>query len=118
MKRNALCLLPLEGLPLIEAGQNLGEIISQTLQGLQLKLEDGDILVIRQTSNQLLPLVRKAGGLILEDDDPNGHGAIAGMSLDIPMIIGAREATKILKSGAVVTLDALRGVVSCERRVD
>ena len=61
----------------------------------------------------MLPYVRKASGLILEDDNPNGHGAIAGMSLNLPVIIGAAGATKILKSGAVVTLDADRGVVSC-----
>ena len=75
--------------------------------------QDGDILVISQTSNTLLPLVRKASGLILEDSNPNGHGAIAGMSLNIPVIIGAENATRILKSGAVVTLDAERGMVSC-----
>ncbi|MBQ7867342.1 MAG: pyruvate kinase [Clostridia bacterium] len=74
---------------------------------------DGDILVLPQTSNVVLPLVRKASGLVLEDDNPNGHGAIAGMSLNLPVIIGAAGATKILKSGAVVTLDADRGVVSC-----
>ena len=74
---------------------------------------DGDILVIQQTNNALLPLVRKASGLILEDGNPNGHGAVAGMSLNIPVIIGAENATRILKSGAVVTLDAERGVVSC-----
>ncbi len=74
---------------------------------------DGDILVIHQTTNRLLPLVRKASGLVLEDDDKNGHGVIAGMSLDIPVIIGAKNATQILKTGAVVSLDATRGVVSC-----
>jgi len=74
---------------------------------------DGDILVIPQTCNALLPIVRKASGLILEDGNPNGHGAIAGMSLNLPVIIGAENATQILKSGAVVTLDAERGVVSC-----
>ena len=79
---------------------------------------DGEILVIHQTSNRLLPLVRRAGGLILEDENPNGHGAIAGMSLDIPVIIGAADATKILHSGAVVTLDAERGVVSCNHCAD
>ena len=57
--------------------------------------------------------MRKASGLILEDSNPNGHGAIAGMSLNIPVIIGAENATRILKSGAVVTLDAERGMVSC-----
>ena len=44
--------------------------------------------------------------------------AIAGMSLDIPVIIGAENATHILKSGAVVTLDAARGVVSCNTCAD
>ncbi|MEG0638984.1 MAG: pyruvate kinase [Clostridia bacterium] len=73
---------------------------------------DGDILVISQTTNSLLAQIRKASGLILEDANPNGHGAIAGMSLNIPVIIGAENATKILKSGSVVTLDAERGVVS------
>lgn len=74
---------------------------------------DGDILVLKQTTNAILPQIRQAGGLILEDPDPNGHGAVAGMSLDLPVLIGADNATKILKSGAVVTLDAERGVVSC-----
>ena len=73
----------------------------------------GNILVIRQTNNDLMPYIRKAGGLILEDGNPNGHGAVAGMSLDIPVLIGAENATAILKTGTVVTLDADRGVVSC-----
>lgn len=73
---------------------------------------DGDILVIKQTNNALLPQIRKASGLILEANDPNGHGAVAGLSLDLPVLIGAENATKILKTGAVVTLDAERGVVT------
>ena len=77
------------------------------------QFQEGDILVIRQTTNRLLPLLRKASGLVLEDDDINGHGAIAAMSLVLPMLIGAENATKILHSGSVVTLDAERGVVSC-----
>ncbi len=73
----------------------------------------GDILVCRQTTRDMLPLVRKASGLILEDANPEGHGVIAGMSLDIPVIIGAANATSILKSGAVVTMNAKKGTVSC-----
>ena len=72
----------------------------------------GDILVCRQTTREMLPLVRKASGLILEDGNPEGHGAIAGMSLEIPVIIGAKNACSILKSGAVVTMDGETGVVS------
>ncbi len=75
--------------------------------------QTGMILVTKQTNRAMLPLVRKASGLILEDDDPEGHGVIAGMSLDIPVIIGAANAMTILKSGAVVTIDAQKGTVSC-----
>lgn len=72
----------------------------------------GSILVCRQTSKALLPLVRKAAGLVLEDPDPDGQGVIAGMSLDIPIILAASNATKLLKSGAVVTLDARTGTIT------
>lgn len=85
--------------------------VARSAEEAQSSFTDGSILVIRQTNNALLPLVRKAAGLIVEEEDPNGHGAIAGLSLDMPVIIGAENATKILKSGAVVTLDAARGVV-------
>ncbi|MBQ8535881.1 MAG: pyruvate kinase [Clostridia bacterium] len=81
------------------------------------RFTDGSILVVPQTNNELLPLVRKAAGLIVENGDPNGHGAIAGMSLDLPVIIGGQNATQILKSGAVVTLDAARGVVTSNNHV-
>lgn len=73
----------------------------------------GSILVCSQTTRELLPLVRKAAGLILEDDNPEGQGVIAGISLDIPVIIGATGAIDILKSGAVVTMNASTGNVSC-----
>ena len=73
----------------------------------------GSILVCSQTTKHLLPLVRKASGLILEDPDPDGQGVIAGMSLDIPVIIGAAHATEILSSGAVVTMNAKDGTVRC-----
>ena len=74
--------------------------------------QEGNVLVIHQVTRELLPLLRKSQGLILEDSNPDGLGAIAGLSLDIPVIIGASGATAILKSGAVVTMDGSRGSVS------
>ncbi len=80
--------------------------------------DDGDIIVCTQTSAEMFPLLRKASGLVLEDADPNGHGAIAGMTLDIPVIIGANHATEILKSGAIVTMDGKKGTVSANDKPD
>ena len=72
---------------------------------------DGEILVIPETNNSLLPLLRHAAGIICEMPDTDSHAAIAGMTLDIPVIVGAVGATKILKSGTAVTVDGKRGLV-------
>ena len=80
--------------------------------------DDGDIIVCKQTTGAMFPLLRKASGLVLEDANPDGHGAIAGMTLDIPVIIGAAHATEILKSGAIVTMDGKKGTVSANDKPD
>lgn len=77
------------------------------------QFKDGDILVIPKTSNQLMPLLRNAAGIITEEGGTNSHAAIAGMAMDLPVIVGARDATKILKTGAVVKMEAEKGTVSC-----
>ena len=48
----------------------------------------------------MMEQIRLASGLILENDSMNSHGAIAGLSLDIPVLAGAVNATQILKTGA------------------
>ena len=76
--------------------------------------QPGDILVVSQTSNTMLPLLKKAAGIITEQEGMNSHAAIVGLSLDIPVLLSADNALKILKSGACVTLDASRGIVSSD----
>ncbi|MBC8546627.1 pyruvate kinase [Clostridiaceae bacterium NSJ-31] len=75
------------------------------------KFQDSDILVMPHTSNNILPLLKKASGIITEAPGLNSHAAIVGMTLDIPVIVGAEHATAILKSGTAVTVDAGRGIV-------
>ncbi|NLJ30411.1 MAG: pyruvate kinase [Clostridiales bacterium] len=73
--------------------------------------KEGDILVIPQTSNRILHLIKKAHGIITETGGMNSHAAIVGLALDKPVIVGAENATRILKSGTAVTLDAARGII-------
>lgn len=87
--------------------------VCQTEEEALARFKDGDILVIPQTSNALLPILKKASGIITEQPGLNSHAAIVGLSLDIPVIVDAENATKILKSGTVVSMDAMRGIVSC-----
>jgi len=71
----------------------------------------GDILVIPQTSNKILHILKSADAIITEDGGMNSHAAIVGLALDKPVIVDAHNATKILKSGTTVTVDATRGIV-------
>ena len=60
-----------------------------------------------------MELLKTAAGVITEQEGLNSHAAIAGLAMDIPVIVDAKYATKILKSGAIVTIDAKEGTVSC-----
>ncbi len=74
----------------------------------------GDIIVAHDTDNRMMEQMRQASGLIVEIDSENSHAAIAGLSLDIPVLIGAQNAVGILKSGAFVELDCENGIVSAK----
>lgn len=80
-------------------------------EDLEKHFKQGDIIVIRQTDNEMLPFIKKAAGLIVEEEGFNSHASIVGLSLDIPVILGAEHAVEILKSGAVVSIDGEEGLV-------
>lgn len=71
----------------------------------------GDILVVPHTSNDMLDLLKRAGGIVTEEEGLNSHAAIVGMTLDIPVIVGAANATGRVKHSAAVTVDAEKGMV-------
>ena len=73
---------------------------------------NGEILVIPETDNSIMRILRAASGIITEKGGADSHAAVVGLSLDIPVIVGAENATAILKSGTTVTIDAARGIVS------
>jgi pyruvate kinase len=72
---------------------------------------DGDILVIPKTSNKIMSIIKKCSGIITEQEGASSHAAVVGLTLDLPVIVGATNATQILKSGTTVTLDGLRGQI-------
>ena len=63
--------------------------VCQSKEDLEQNFKQGDIIVIRETDNDMLPYIKKAAGLIVEAEGYNSHAAIVGLSLDIPVILGA-----------------------------
>lgn len=86
--------------------------VARNEEELKKNFHAGDIIVMPETSNAILPQLRVAQAVITECEGNNSHAAIVGLALDIPVIVGARNATVILKSGAVVAVDAETGTVS------
>lgn len=89
-----------------------GELtVAQTVKEALENFTDGNILVTPFTNNEMLPVIKRAAAIVVEEGGQACHAATVGLALDIPVIVGAENATKILKTGSVVTIDAERGLV-------
>ena len=76
------------------------------------KLADGEVLVAHMTAPDWVPLMRKAAAIVTDSGGMTCHAAIVSRELGIPCVVGTAEATKALRDGEVVTVDAGEGVVT------
>lgn len=74
--------------------------------------EEGNILVSINTNPSLMPAIRKAGAVVTDEGGIMCHAAIVSRELGKPCIIGTKIATKVLKDGDEVEVDAERGIVT------
>ncbi|MEB3290785.1 MAG: pyruvate kinase [Leptolyngbya sp.] len=72
---------------------------------------DGEILIVPRTSADFVDAIRRSAGIITEDDSLTGHAAVIGLRLGVPVIVGVKNATEIIRDGAILTLDTRRGLV-------
>ncbi|MFA7253963.1 MAG: PEP-utilizing enzyme [Patescibacteria group bacterium] len=74
-------------------------------------MEQGDILVAETTAPELIMACKKAGAIVTDIGGLMSHAAIVSRELGIPCIVGTKIATKILKDGDMVEVDANTGIV-------
>jgi pyruvate kinase len=72
---------------------------------------DGEILVVPHTSADFVDVIRRAGGIVTEDDSLTSHAAVIGLRLGVPVIVGVKNATGIIRDGSILTLDTRRGLI-------
>ncbi len=75
------------------------------------KMKEGDILVACMTQPEFLPALRKAKAVITDEGGLTCHAAIVARELGIPCVIGTKVATKVLKDGDMVEVDADNGII-------
>ncbi len=72
---------------------------------------EGDVLVAHMTTPDWVPLMRKAAAIVTDSGGMTCHAAIVTRELGIPCIVGTGDATKRLRDGELVTVDATHGTV-------
>ncbi len=75
------------------------------------KFNKGDILVTQMTTPNYLPILRQASGIITDEGGMLSHAAIVSRELNLPCIVGTKNATKVLKDEDLVELNADKGVI-------
>ena len=75
------------------------------------RVERGDVIVARMTTADLLPALRKAAAIVTDEGGITCHAAVLARELGIPCVIGTKTASKLLKTGDRVEVDASAGVV-------
>ncbi len=75
------------------------------------KFNAGDVLVSSMTLPGMAILMEKAAAVITDEGGMLSHAAIISRELKKPCIIGTKIATKVLKNGDLVEVDANSGIV-------
>ncbi len=75
------------------------------------KMNKDDILISITTNPNLVPAMKKAAAIITDAGGLTCHAAIVSRELKIPCVVGTKIATKVLKDGDLVEVDADRGIV-------
>jgi phosphoenolpyruvate synthase/pyruvate phosphate dikinase len=73
--------------------------------------EEGMILVTEMTRPQTLMACYRAKAIVTDEGGVVSHAAIISRELKIPCVMGTKVATKILKNGDLVEVDANQGIV-------
>ena len=108
--------------PLIEATDSLtGQVgyagkvrgIVRTVYGTKHmdKVQKGDVLVAPMTLPDILPAMKRAAAFVTDEGGIGCHAIIAAREMKKPCIIGTKFATRVLRDGDLVEVDAEKGIV-------
>ncbi len=73
------------------------------------KFKKGDVLVTNMTDPDWEPIMKIAASIITNEGGRTSHAAIVSREMGVPCVVGSEVATKILKTGKIVTVDCSAG---------
>ena len=87
-------------------------IVVNELNDLVNFFKNGNIIVSKFTNKEMMPYIKRAGGLVTEQAGYTSHGAVVGVSLGIPTIVGAKDIVEKIKTGEILSINSSEGTIS------
>jgi pyruvate,water dikinase len=75
------------------------------------RVKEGDILVAKMTNPDMVPAMRRVSAIITDEGGMTCHAAIVSRELGTPAVVGTKNATNVLKTDQLVTVDGEKGLV-------
>jgi phosphohistidine swiveling domain-containing protein len=94
------------------SGTASGKVKIVQPDNLDIDFEKGSVLVCAVTTPMYVPLMQKAAAIVTDQGGILSHAAIVARELKKPCIVGTTNATKKLKNGQLVTVNATDGIVT------
>ncbi|GGC82971.1 pyruvate kinase [Enterococcus wangshanyuanii] len=99
-------------------GQGIGEdsviakaVVANTAEEAVANAVEGSVLVVKTTDKDYMPAIDKAIALVVEEGGLTSHAAVVAIAKDIPVIVGAADATNLIQNDELITVDPRRGIV-------
>jgi pyruvate,water dikinase len=102
----------------VSAGCAEGEVVVLSEPGEYARMRRGTILVASATGPSWTPLFTLAAGVIVEIGGMLSHASTVAREYGLPALVNVKDATRRLKDGDRVRLDATNGVVEIVRSPD
>lgn len=103
---------------LVAKGQGIGKenvygraIVANTVKDLENVDVKDAIIVTKSSDKDMIHAIERCAGLITEEGGLTSHGAVVGLSLGIPVIVGVEGATEKIIDGSPITLHAETGCI-------
>lgn len=81
------------------------------------KLFENEILVSVATQPELVPAMKRAGGIITDQGGMTCHAAIVSRELNKPCVVGVSKVTEYLNDNDLIELDAYHGIIRILKRL-
>ena len=93
------------------SGKVIGTVRVVNNYNKSVNFQEGEILVTSMTTPEMVPIMKLATAFVTDEGGITCHAAIVAREMKKPCVIGTKLATKVLKDGDFVEVDADNGIV-------